>query len=398
MRNTGSIVFRSGAVCLACFAAAVVGCAPPYEPTWLPDSSGFIYPARDGRIVKFDVESKTHETLLRIEAGAPTSVAVSPAGDRIAITTSTSKTPLTVRVYDLAENRLLSTIVDPDSILTRSANDFPVLTGASWSPNSRYLAVTFRLDPLFPSWALVDLEEKSLRDMRDFGSTFVISSELALSPFADDGSGMLLMEHVSRPNPDRIYELSDLQFMTWDGKRSHFEVDEGTQRLVDGTLRARREPLDQRRRYVVLDAAWKDGTATVTLHNMHLVIDTCKLTITHQAPDEATAALGSELLEESVSHSLPLGDGGFRVERVAKPTYDYKLRIVNRKREDFRVIGYSQHSAVDDGYLNWTSIVRSPNRKWAVVTMKTDSGDDAAFESAVVNENGEVVSKFTWQE
>jgi hypothetical protein len=367
MSHTCKTWLRRGAfAALACVTLLGSGCLPGV--VWLPDSSGFIYVARDGkkltRLVHFDVATKKARTLAeKIDETAQP--ALSPDGKRIAVAKYTREKdkPRTLQVVLLdAQGKEVSRSKEFEwkAAPAKGMTDVEVPPALYWSPQGDKIVVYCETQS-----GLYDVKTETMNKLPD---TIIVN--IAGTPILPDKSGILgMIGKGEREKKIPVYALIDWQGKVKEIKNPPDLFPKEKQNLENEEIffltMLLAPPMHSSR--------WDKGVAEITFSGNTVRIDTVKMEVGMTKADQVKTTEGKliravKLGEGRYLHSkYDLGNGvTVRTVILEKKKDDKSFRLLPQQQVELLLPGQKEPKVlVEDTEM--VTATPSPNGEWLVL-------------------------------
>lgn len=294
------------AVLSLCLAGCVLGVG------WLPDSSGFVFTAPDGRLVAYDIASREQRVILTDPAAKSTlQPAVSTDGKRVALAeleTKQKQAFLKILITDLrGGSRVRSNVI---RFAEFTGNDLRCSTHVFWSPDGRKLlvhSVGFANGGRgFRASAIFDVATQKCTIWPDEEPVYIRQS-----PLRPDGKGFLVFKHKPLGHA----------WVDWNG--DHHSI---SGPMPDGTDSA--ESWNR-------SARWDRDTALISLDAQRLIIDTANRKRSVKPIPQVELDLGNEQIDDRITL-----ESGTELLMLATPIPGRQLtaiRVVARSKADKKI-------------------------------------------------------------
>jgi hypothetical protein len=340
----------------------MAGCVP-LAMVWMPDSSGFIYPAgkQAEQIMFYDADKHAHRMLVA-DTGATTLIpGLSPDGKRIAV----------VRIRRVEGHGESAQVVIYDKV-GKAVHYSPILPWkeAAEQDEGKYGAMVF-WDPagkkvLFctplekqPQTGIYEPESKKLQTVAGMLLPF------GGSPIRPDDKGYLVIAGAEKP---------EVSFVDWDGKKQNLELDPET--LAD----------NDRRTILAFpwwfSSRWHGDAALVSYKEWRIRLDTKKLVGALEKKPAAEARVGNDIIQQQ--HDFA---GGVKVRAMITESPDGKQV---KGRLEILAPGADKPKLVVSEGKGLFGFAPSPNNKLLALWCVDDgSGKPYVY---IINSAGDLVS------
>jgi hypothetical protein len=340
----------------------MTGCVP-LGMVWMPDSSGFIYPAgkQAEQIMFYDAAKRAHRVLIE-NTGATTLIpALSPDGKRIAVARIR-------RVEGHGESAQV-VIYDKDG---KEAHQSPILPWKETAEQDegKYGTIVFWdragkrvlfCAPLQkePQTGIYDPESKKLQTVAGLLLPF------GGSPIGPGGKGYLVIAGAEKP---------EVTLVDWDGKKQKIELDPET--LTD----------NDRRTILTFpwwfSSRWDGDAALVSYDEWRIRLDTKKLAGSLEKRPAAEARVGGDIIQQTYEFA-----GGVKVRALVTKGTDGKQ---DKSRLEILTPGAAKPRVIIGDAKGLFGFSPSPDKKLLAVWCVDDgSGKPYVY---VLNNAGELVS------
>ena len=194
-------------------ALLATGCAPPAQPVWLRDSSGFLVPRTDGSVLHYDVRMQATRQLLVPGQCLVNRVAVSP-DNRLAAIAAAGSGPQSARLrlhsYDWPTAKCRpSTSRIGEGRRPHGPRYQPAPIGAH---SGNRVLICYRAKDMFDClFVLYDVRSRQMAELTTSPPAVALASMLNISPMLPDGSGYLAL----KPAQDEL-QLSCVHWNGWE--------------------------------------------------------------------------------------------------------------------------------------------------------------------------------------
>ncbi len=340
----------------------LAGCIP-LGMSWLPDSSGFIYPAGNQaqQIMFYDAAKRDHRVLVADTGAMNLIPALSPDGTRIAVArirrTEAQGETAQIVIYDRDGKE---THQSPLLSWKDSADPEDGKFGAIvfWDREGKKIVFSAPLERA-PQTGIYDPSSKKLQTLTGvlmpFGGT----------PIRPDNKGFLVIEGTDKP---------EVALVDWTGKKQKFQLDPETYADND-----RRSMLGFPWWYA---SQWYGDTARVSYDGWRIQLDAKKFAAKAEKRPVAEARIGNEIVQQQYQFA-----GGVKVRGLITEPAEGKQP---KSRLEILIPGADKPRIVVEDAKGAFGFAASPNKKLLAIWCVDDgSGNPYVY---VVNSDGELVS------